>query len=287
MRGCILEQALTAHPMVIRRLRFADDLIRRICAMLGLADFPCEQGQPIPAGWHFPLLACETARQDLRADGFPGLGVPMPGLGLSRTVAAGRTVRFERPLLLGAPLTRKSAIVSVKHKDGAAGPLAIVTNAHEITEATTSADQPAAIYEEQTYMLLGSPYAERDRADPPTASPANVVRTITPDETLLFLFSALSFNSHKIHLDRDYARGVEGYPDLVVNGGIVTLLMTEIARLDFGRSIRSLSLRNKAPLFCNRPISLVADETATGLRIAALDQNGHLAAEMEVVTDEL
>lgn len=282
-----LEQAVTAHSLVTRRLRFEDDLARRVGTMLDLADFPCEPGQPIPVGWHFPLLGCETARQDLRSDGFPGLGVPMPDLGLPRTVAAGRTVRFDRPLLFGAPLTRKSAIASIKHKDAAAGPMAIVTVAHEIAEATSAGDQPPAIYEEQTYMFLASPYADRGAAAPPAALPANLVRTITPDDTLLFQFSALSFNSHRIHLDRDYARNVEGYPDLVVNGGIVTLLMTEIVRCDFGRTIRSLTLRNTALLICNRPISFVADETATGLRIAALDHNGYLAAEMEAVTDEL
>jgi 3-methylfumaryl-CoA hydratase len=178
-------------------------------------------------------------------------------------------------------------MTSIKQKEGAAGPMAIVTVVHEISDAGTADDRPPAICEEQTYLLLGSQYTERAEFAPPAALPANIVSTVTLDETLLFQFSALSFNSHKIHLDRDYARDIEGYPDLVVNGGLVTLLMTEIARLKLGRNIRSLTLRNKAPLFCNRPISICADETADGLRIAAFDHDGRLAAEMEVVTDEL
>ena len=119
------------------------------------------------------------------------------------------------------------------------------------------------------------------------SAPGTVVRTITPDETLLFQFSALSFNSHRIHLDRDYARRVEGYPDLVVNGGILALLMTESARLELGRTIRSLTLRNKALLFCNRPIGFVAEQSPDRLRMSALDHNGRLAAEVEILTDEL
>jgi 3-methylfumaryl-CoA hydratase len=272
--------------MIIRRLRFEEDIARRISAMLGIADMPCELGQPVPIGWHFALIGCETPRTDLRADGFPGLGVPMPDLGLPRIVAAGRSVRFNRTLLFGAPLVRTSTNAPTRRKDAAGGPLGIVTTAHEITEGTAD-DQRPAIQEEQTYMLLAAPYVGRGQDTLPVPLPANLVRTVVPDETLLFQFSALSFNSHKIHLDRDYARDVEGYPDLVVNGGIVTLLMTEIARTQFGRPIRSLTVRNKAPLFCTRPISFVTEDIGTYMRIIALDDEGHVAAEMDVLGDEL
>jgi 3-methylfumaryl-CoA hydratase len=282
-----LEQALKADSMTIRRQRIDEDLARKIGTMLDLDESSLWQGQTMPVGWHFPLIGCETARKDLRADGFPGLGVPMPDLGLPRTAAAGRTVHFNRPLRFDAEVTRKSSISSIKHKDGTAGPLAIVTVAHEIWETTPASDQPPAIYEEQTYVLLSSPFAGAATNAAPVALPLNTIKTVTPDETLLFQFSALSFNTHKIHLDRDFACTVEGYPDLVVNGGLVTLLMTEIVRLDLRQAIRSLTVRNKAPLFCNRPIAFVAEQTASGLRIAALDHEGHLAAEMEAVTYDL
>jgi 3-methylfumaryl-CoA hydratase len=98
---------------------------------------------------------------------------------------------------------------------------------------------------------------------------------------MLFGFSALSFNSHRIHLDRDYARDIEGYPDLVVNGGLTTLLMTEVVRSEMGLAITSLAVTNRAPLFCGRPITFFGNRTGVGGRILALDDRGALAAEME------
>lgn len=278
---------MTEQLTVVRRLRIEGDVVRRIGIMLETASFAGAPGEPIPAGWHFPLIGCETAKDALRKDGFPGIGVPMPELGLPRTLAAGRTVRFNRPLLFDAEVVRKSTLVSITHKQGANGPFAVVKVSHELTEAGAQVDQSPAIYEEQTYVLLASAHANNDLPPPPPEPLGTAVRTITPDDTMLFQFSALSFNSHKIHLDRNYARDVEGYPDLVVNGGLVTLIMTEIARLEFGLPIRSLALRNKLPLFCNRPISFFAARTAEGLKIDAVDCDGHLAAEMEVITNEL
>jgi 3-methylfumaryl-CoA hydratase len=281
-----LEQDLTADLTITRALCFDETMARRICAMLGQGPSLVEIGGAIPAGWHFPLLGCETARDDLRADGFPGLGVPMPDLGLPRVVAAGRSVQFNRPLKLGAGLVRKSEISSIKQKETANGPLAIVTVTHEILETEAPRSAPPAVFEEQTYVLVSSPYAAPAAASA-AQLPSNIIKTITPDETLLFQFSALSFNSHRIHLDRDYARSAEGYPDLVVNGGIVTLLMTELARLELGRDLRSLTLRNKAPLFCNRPFHLAVEQADSVLRILAIDHEGQLAAEMEAISDDI
>lgn len=277
------ETNVPTQTMITRKLRMDECQARRVANILSIEDVPTSPGQTVPVGWHFPLLGCDTIRPHLRPDGFPGLGVPMPDLGLPRTVAAGRTIHFERPLLIDAQVTRTSKIASIKHKESASGPFALVSVLHEIWPDDL---EGPALREEQTYMLLASPYVGHDKFHASAPVSGTVVRTMTPDDTLLFQFSALSFNSHRIHLDRTYARDVEGYPDLVVNGGIVTLVMTEIARLDFGRTIRALTLRNKAPLFCDRPITFVAEQASTTLRIAALDHEGRLAAEMEIQTDE-
>ncbi|WP_407519541.1 hypothetical protein [Methylobacterium oryzisoli] len=93
--------------------------------------------------------------------------------------------------------------------------------------------------------------------------------------------SALGFNSHKIHLDRGHAREVEGFPDLVVNGGPVTLLLTEFLRTDLSSTFASLTARHVAPLFCGRPLVLGVDQREGGWRLRALDEAGRLAAEIE------
>lgn len=264
-----------------------EELCTRISHMLGLAVPPTSAGQPLPQGWHSALIDCATPRGLLRRDGFPGLGVPMPDIALPRLVAGGRKVSFNRPLTVGNPVARTSVITEVKHKQGAGGPIALVSVDHAIRETDGELAMAAepAIAESQTYILLDAPYDAQAARHLPAPPDALAVKAVRPDQTMLFQFSALSFNSHKIHLDRDYAREVEGYPDLVVNGGLTTLLMTEIARCELGLRITSLAVRNHAPLFCDREIAFLVQAGPAGAdrtRILAADDNGSIAAEMEI-----
>jgi 3-methylfumaryl-CoA hydratase len=104
---------------------------------------------------------------------------------------------------------------------------------------------------------------------------------MTPDETLLFQYSALGFNSHKIHIDKAYAQDVEGFPELVVNGGLATLLLTEFLRRDLRIAPGAIRVRHLAPLFCSRPLTLTARQEGTTWRLNAFDDKGQLAVEME------
>jgi 3-methylfumaryl-CoA hydratase len=246
--------------------------------MLDLSDCSAGLDRLVPIGWHFPLIGADTLRRNLREDGFPGLGIALPDVGLPRLVAGGRSVEFLRPLEVGAALVRTSTITSVKHKDTKGGPLAIVAVEHVIR---ATGEPETALREQQTFLLLSAPHVDRLDGESASEQPALMSKTFTPDDTMLFRFSALSFNSHKIHLDRTYAREVEGFPDLVVNGGITTLLMTEMARTDLGMCISAVKVTNKMPLFVNRPITIKAFEMESGLRLVALNERLQIAAEME------
>lgn len=249
--------------------------------MLGLEGFDGTAGDDVPPGWHFALLGAETPRRNLRPDGFPGLGIPMPNDGTLRLVAGGRTVSFGSAIPLERPLIRSSSILPPVVKETSSGPLKIVTVEHTIREVGAAID---AVSEQQTYLLLSTRYEAGLLPPAKTDDQWRMVGSITPDSTMLFQFSALSFNSHRIHLDREYARSVEGYPDLVVNGGVTTLLMTEIARRELGLKPVKIKVANKAPLFCDRPITFTALETADGTRLRALNEDGHVAAEMDITT---
>jgi len=248
--------------------------------MLDLDPADLSPGTPLPRGWQFVMLGADTRRSALRRDGFPGLGVPMPDLGLPRLMLGGRSVSFAGDIPIGAPVTRSSAVRSVVHKTNESGPMAIVTLVHELRIAEQAAP---ALVETQTYLLLsaGKPRADEPLkpADPVTAAH---VRTVTPDDTLLFQYSALGFNSHRIHIDRDYARNEEGFPDLVVNGGLTTLLLSEFLRRDLNLVPAAFKVRHMAPLFCNRPVTLAADRIGARWRLRAFDDHNRLAAEMEV-----
>ncbi|WP_310462956.1 hypothetical protein [Sphaerotilus sp.] len=259
--------------------------VRRVAAMLDLDPEEVAAGQALPRGWQFVLLGADTRRSALRGDGFPGLGVPMPDLGLPRLMLGSRTVAFHQDIPVGASVVRSSGIQSLVRKTTASGPMAVVKIAHTLRLAASS--EPALV-ETQTYLLLPPrpPGAGAAEAAPAAAPQSAHCKTVVPDETLLFQYSALGFNSHRIHLDRDHARTVEGFPDLVVNGGLCTLLLTEFLRRDLGVTPAALAVRHLAPLYCNRPVVLTADPAGGRWQLRAFDEQNRLAVEMEVDEDE-
>jgi 3-methylfumaryl-CoA hydratase len=252
---------------------------RRVAAMLDQDPDSIAEGDPLPRGWQFILMAADARRSSLRSDGFPGLGVAMPDLGFPRLMLGGRTVEFHQDIAIGSEITRTSSIQSLTHKSGASGPFSVATIAHHIR---TAGQLAPAIVETQTYILMGE--AKRAVASDDGMQPvvASVTKVFTPDATLLFQFSALGFNSHKIHLDPVYAREVEGFPGLVVNGGLATLLLTEFARNDLQLKLQGLKTKHLAPLFCDRPMTLAADRVGESWTLRVHDEQGRLALSMEV-----
>lgn len=255
--------------------------VRRVAAMLDLEPEEVASGPSLPRGWHFVLLAADTRRSALRGDGFPGLGVPMPDLGLPRLMLGGRTVSFRQDIPMGATVMRTSTVRSIVRKTTASGPMAVVTLVHDLRIASQA--EPAVV-ETQTYLLLPPRPAGTNAPDAAPAAPVRAphLKTVVPDETLLFQYSALGFNSHRIHIDRNHARGVEGFPDLVVNGGLSTLLLTEFLRLDLGVVPVAIAVRHVAPLYCNRAITLAAEQVDKRWLVRAFDDQHQLAVDMEV-----
>lgn len=251
---------------------------QRVAVMLGLDPMALSLGEPIPRGWHFAMLAGQTPRDALRSDGFPGLGVAMPQLNHPRLLLGSRSTSFYGNLIADAPLRRDSALASITEKTGRNGPLSIIKVEHSLTQG----NGPPQVTETQTYFLTGAP-AEAAPTPARTAHPPGPTQVVTPDDVMLFQYSALGFNTHRIHFDRDYARS-EGHPDLVVNGGLATLLATEFLRRDLGRKIGTLSARHMAPLYVNRPLTIVVSEPA---KVLLLDDAGTLAAELVITFDAL
>lgn len=258
--------------------------VRRVAVMVGVDPQTFSDGDPLPRGWHFALLAGETPRQDLRTDGFPGLGVALPQLDRPRLLLGQRSMSFQGDLRIGAEITRHSAIASVVEKTGRNGPFSIVKVDHSLA----SGDLPE-VTETQTYVLLAGPTGEpAPKPDVPASLPEGLKKVVTPDEVMLFQYSALGFNTHRIHFDRDYAKAVEGHLDLVVNGGLASLLATEFLRVDLGRQVKTLAARHMAPLYVNRPLTiLLAEPAAPETKVLLLDSDGIVAAELGVTFDDL
>jgi 3-methylfumaryl-CoA hydratase len=254
-------------------------MVRRVAAMLDLDICSFSEGDILPKGWHFFMLAGATRKSELRKDGFPGLGVTIPDLGLPRLLLGGRTVIYSGDIVIGSVVEKTSFIKSIVEKTTHSGPMAIVTIQHELRPVS---EVNPMITETQTYILLGestgSKHFEKTLCPP---IETKYQKQLTPDETLLFQYSALGFNSHKIHLDRNYAQDIEGLPDLVVNGGLTTLLLTEFIRTNLGLQIADLKVKHIAPLYCNRSLTLTAEEGEIDWKFKVYDNNNEVTVEMD------
>lgn len=255
-------------------------MVRRVAAMLDIETSTISEGDILPKGWHFFMLAGETRKSELRQDGFPGLGVSIPDLGLPRLLLGGRKVIYTSPIRIGSVVEKTSFIKSIIEKTSVSGPIAIVTIQHELRPIT---DSNPAIIETQTYILLSaskvSMNAEKNLSP---LTEATFMKQLIPDETLLFHYSALGFNSHKIHLDRAYAQNVEGLPDLVVNGGLAALLLSEFMQKQVKQEITNINIKHIAPLYCNRTMTLTAEKSEVGWKLSIYDNYNDLAVEADV-----
>lgn len=215
---------------------------------------PPTVGSPLPPLWHWFYFLPRAPQSQLSSDGHPQRGGFIPPIPYPRRMFAGARIRFHHPLLIGQPARREGVIRNITQKSGRSGPLAFVTVGYQIYQHDT-----LCIEEEQdiVYREPGPPLPA------PTVSelapvPDAITCTIVPDTRLLFRFSALTFNAHRIHYDRPYAQQEEGYPGLVVHGPLVAVLLMELARHHIDRPISGFSFRSQAPLFDLAPFRLLA-----------------------------
>ena len=252
-------------------------LVRRLAAMLDRDPAGLHEGDPLPRGWHVMLFNAPTAQSRLRPDGAAGLGVTLPDIGLPRLMLGGRQNRFAGDLPIGARVRRETRQGDVEMKDGRSGRFAVVKVEHRIFVEGAGA---AAVVEHQEYLLREA--VNRATAPVPTPAPAgprsitpDATRTLAPDEALLFRYSAITDNPHRIHYDLAYATGVEGYPALVVNGSIPAMFLLELFRATAGREPATFTSRNTAPMYCGRTLRLNALQDGTSWRLWAEDEQGN------------
>ncbi|WP_415819465.1 MaoC family dehydratase N-terminal domain-containing protein [Bordetella tumbae] len=237
-----------------------------VAAMAATLDWetaPAE-GDALPPGWQWLFFNGAVRRRGLGTDGHPQRGGFLPPIELPRRMWAGSRIRYVKDLPIGAQATRHSRILKVENKVGKRGSLWFVTVQH-----TTVCQQQDCLVEEQDIV-----YRE---ATPVTTAPAEAAkppryegraqwgREVQPDTTLLFRYSALTFNGHRIHYDQTYARHEEGYPDLVVHGPLTATLLQQFA-LEHGgeRQLASFDFRGVSPLFVARPFQLEGREADDG-----------------------
>jgi 3-methylfumaryl-CoA hydratase len=261
-------------------------------ALRATLDHPAGEvgpGTPLPPFWHWLYFLPVTRASELGDDGHARRGGFLPPVTLPRRMWAGGQLQFHEPLRVGDRVIRTSTIDDVRRKDGRSGSLVFVKVRHELR---CNGGEVPAVVEFQDIVYREAQRAGERAPEPqpaPSGEPGGVVwrREIVPDPVLLFRYSALTFNGHRIHYDRSYVTGVEGYPGLVVHGPLLaTLLLDLVHRERPGAEITSFSFRAVRPVFDLHPFSVngapqVGQLPADGrtVRLWAADHEGWLAME--------
>ena len=252
--------------------------IAALSATLDRDDLPPQPGDPLPPLWHW-LYFLPTARQSvLGPDGHPARGGFLPPVPLPRRMWAGGRLTFHQPLRVGEAISRVSTVQDVTIKHGRNGALCFVLVRHEVF-----GESGLALVEEHdiVYRDAAQP-GEAPAAPRPVRTDDTWRRDIYPSEPLLFRYSALTFNSHRIHYDRRYVTETEGYPGLVVHGPLIATLLIDLLRRNSVQTVASFKFRAVSPLFDVAPFSVHgAPDGAGGAALWARNAAGNLAMEAE------
>lgn len=262
----------------------ADDVtaapVSALAATLDRDDAPPEVGTALPPLWHWLYFLPQHRQSELGDDGHARRGGFLPPVPLPRRMWAGGRLAWEpdNPLRVGDAATRTSTIASVAHKAGRSGELVFVVVRHEVCNA-----RGLALTEEHDIVYRAAA-APGEAAPPPVRAPADAAfgRLLVPDPVLLFRYSALTFNGHRIHYDRSYVTEVEGYPGLIVHGPLIATLLVDLLRRERpGATLARFEFRAVRPTFDIAPFRVHGrpDADGRGFALWGEDADGWLTMQ--------
>ncbi|NKC10892.1 MAG: hypothetical protein GKR94_01405 [Gammaproteobacteria bacterium] len=277
------EQSIADLEPWVGRQRITEDeiglsTVRRIAGMLNKDPQAFEAGTELPPHW-FTLFFGETvAQKDIGADGHPKPGVVLPPIPLPRRMAAGRRVTINRPLKVGEAARKVAEVVSIVPKYGSTGHMAILTMRHTIE----AGGEVVAVDEFDAFYRGAVAPGEKSAAANIRLAPAGGQwqDQVELSNALVFRYSALTWNAHRIHYDADYTRGTEGYPELVQNGGLTMQLILDSALAHHGGRLVSYTARLMRPLWVGNTVTLSGIRDGHSLDCWAADHAGALCVRM-------
>lgn len=258
---------------------------RGMAALLDRSPEAFGPGTALPPCWHWLYFREPVPRSQLGPDGHEERGEFLPPVSLPRRMWAGGRLRVSRPPRIGQSAELRSMILSVEEKSGRTGRLVFVTVGHELV-----GPRGTAVEEEQVLV-----YREERDSDGVRRSGELLTRepawseSLVPDPMLLFRYSALTFNAHRIHYDHPYVTGSEGYPERLVHAPLTASLLADAAGRRSGSSVRRFEYRATSPLFCGEEMTLAGwpaeeadpgpEDGGDGLELRALDPEGRIAMQ--------
>jgi len=258
--------------------------VRRMAAMLDLEPMEFDHGSVIPPHWYSMFFTPNARRSQIGHDGHPKKGDFLPPIPLPRRMFVGRKVSFPGVLRVGDRASKRSEIVGIEQKQGRSGTLVFLKVRHTIEVA----GEPRII-EQQEVVYRDAPSGEAKAAAPaPVPADAAWSAGYEMDPVLVFRYSALTWNGHRIHYDADYARREEGYPGCVMNGALtVHLVIEEALKRAAGRRLKGLTAKLVKPLFVGGSLT-VGGRALEGPTVEAWagDEHGALAASCTLEFEE-
>lgn len=255
-----------------------------LAAMSATLDIDAPQprpGDPVPSLWHWLWFLSIHRQSELAADGHAARGGFLPPVPLPRRMWAGGRFEFQRPLRVGETFTRTSRIVSVEQKKGRSGALVFVVVRHEIgnSDGVVLTEEQDIVYRE--HSKRGDPERTPERA--PAGSAWE--RIVHADDVLLFRYSALTFNAHRIHYDRRFATEAEGYPGLVVHGPLIATMLLDLLRQNMPEAkVMRFAFRSVSALHDTAPFALCGKHEIDGtVFLWAKDASGGAATTATAV----
>ncbi len=254
--------------------------VRALSATLDRDDAAPVPGTALPALWHWLYFLPHHRQSEIGPDGHARRGGFLPPVPLPRRMWAGGRLRWQanNPLVVGDAVQRVSRIASVTHKAGRSGDLVFVLVQHAVHNT-----HGLALTEEHDIVYRAAAQAS-DPVPPPTQAEQGAAwqRVVTPDDVLLFRYSALTFNGHRIHYDRRYVTGVEGYPGLIVHGPLIATLLVDLVRRQVpGARLKSFSFKAVRPTFDLHRFTLNGSPSVDGKQVQlwANDHEGWLTMQ--------
>jgi 3-methylfumaryl-CoA hydratase len=249
-----------------------------LTATLDHPPAPVPPGSALPPLWHWLYFLPMHRQSEIGPDGHASRGGFLPPVPLPRRMWAGSQFEFRTPIRVGDRVARSSTIDDVTNKEGRTGRLVFVKVRHEV-RCNEAADPALVEFHDIVYREAKK---LTDVDPPPQAVPTGAPwqRTIVPDDVLLFRYSALTFNGHRIHYDRSYVTDIEGYPGLIVHGPLqATLLLDLLHRHLPGARVARFEFRAKAPLYDTAPFDCCGAREGMGVRLWTLAPDGRVAMD--------
>lgn len=248
----------------------------KFAATLGLERAPLDKGEPVPPGWHGGFFPPSHRPAQMREDGQVSGGSLIPAIPLPRRRIGGNRTMFHEPLRVGDEIKRVTEIADIRIDDGPSGAMVTVVEKNSI-----SSSRGLAVVEERDLVLLSEARAgAAPKASPTVPAEAKWKRVFEPRAALLFRFSAIRFNSHRIHYDRDYVTKVEKLPGLVVQSSLICQLLIEMCRSEMpNRPLTYFSFQAVRQTYDTGNFTIAGTLSADGSEATlwSLDSNGNVA----------